>query len=208
VTAIKVCGITRPDDARLAADLGAWAVGFVFWPGSPRCVDPDTARAIVDTLPAPVTAVGVFVNADRDEIERVAAHVRLGVVQLHGDESPALAQSLTRRVLKATTLAACTEDALAPWAGVDLLLDAHDPARRGGTGQTIDWQAARARGRRAAPSCSPAASGPRTWKSAIEIVRPAAVDVSSGIEREPGVKDHARMRALFEVVRRASEVTR
>jgi phosphoribosylanthranilate isomerase len=207
VTAIKVCGITRPDDARLAADLGAWAVGFVFWPGSPRCVDPATARAIVDTLPASVTAVGVFVNADRDEIERVAAHVRLGVVQLHGDESPALAQSLTRRVLKATTLAACTEDALAPWAGVGLLLDAHDPARRGGTGQTIDWQAARCVAARR-PIVLAGGLRPENVEGAIETVRPAAIDVSSGIEREPGVKDHARMRALFEVVRRASEVTR
>jgi phosphoribosylanthranilate isomerase len=207
VTAIKVCGITRPDDARLAADLGAWAVGFVFWPGSPRYVDPDTARAIVDTLPAPVAAIGVFVNADRDEIERVAAHVRLGVVQLHGDESPALAQSLTRRVLKATTLAACTEDVLVSWAGVGLLLDAHDPARRGGTGQTIDWQAARCVAARR-PIVLAGGLRPENVEDAIDTVRPAAIDVSSGIEREPGVKDHARMRALFEVVRRATEVTR
>jgi phosphoribosylanthranilate isomerase len=207
VTAVKVCGITRTDDARLAADLGAWAVGFVFWPRSPRYVDPDTARAIVDTLPPAVTGIGVFVNADREEIERVAAHARLGAVQLHGDESPALAQSLTRRVLKATTVAACTDEALASWTGVGLLLDAHDPARRGGTGQTIDWQAAR---RVAARRPIVLAGGlrPENVIEAIAIVRPAAIDVSSGVERQPGVKDHARMRALFEVVRRATEVTR
>jgi phosphoribosylanthranilate isomerase len=207
MTPVKVCGITRAEDARLAAELGAWAVGFVFWPRSPRYVDPERARAIVASLPPSVTKVGVFVNAAIDDIERIAAHVRLGLVQLHGDETPAVAHGLTRRVLKALTLAACTEDALREWAGVPLLLDAHDPERRGGTGRTLDWRAARAV---AAERPVVLAGGlrPENVAEAIAAVAPAAVDVSSGIEREPGVKDAARMCALFEAVRRTREVTR
>ena len=207
VPLVKLCGITRREDAMLAAELGAWAVGFVFWPESPRCVDPDRARAIVEGLPPTVAPVGVFVDASRDEIERIATHVRLAVVQLHGDETPALARSLTRRVLKAAHVEACTADRLREWEGIPLLLDAHDPARRGGTGQTIDWHAARAI---AAGRAVVLAGGlrPENVARAIETVRPVAVDVSSGVERAPGIKDHARMRALFEAVQATAEVSR
>src|SRR5579862_9469332 len=98
---IKICGITRPDDALAAVTAGADALGFVFWPNSPRCIDPYRARAIVSLLPAFVTPVGVFVNQPLDYVSRVAALARLGAVQLHGDEPPSYARALARPVIKA-----------------------------------------------------------------------------------------------------------
>src|SRR3954467_3179157 len=92
---VKICGITRDEDARLAADLGAWAVGFIFWPGSARAIEPSVGRDIVRRLPPFVTPVGVFVDQRREQIEEIASTVRLGMVQLHGNERPELARSLS-----------------------------------------------------------------------------------------------------------------
>ena len=140
---VKICGITREEDARLAAELGAWAVGFVFWPGSARFVDPQVARDIVRALPPFLTPVGVFVDQVREEIDAIAATVHLGAVQLHGDERPELARSLSHRVIKAVPLdAEGHARGLDEWPDTLVLLDAHDPVRRGGTGRPIDWDAA------------------------------------------------------------------
>jgi phosphoribosylanthranilate isomerase len=198
---VKICGITRAEDASMAVSLGATAIGFVFWPDSPRRVSPADAAAIVATLPAAIWRVGVFVDAPREEIERVAAEVGLSAVQLHGRETPAFASALHTRVIKALALAdLATDDALAEWNGMPILLDAHDPIRKGGTGRTIDWD-------RAAVVASRheviLAGGlrPGNVAAAIARVRPHGIDVSSGVERAPGVKDHEKLRALFEVLR-------
>src|SRR4051812_19959602 len=107
---VKICGLTRREDAQAAVDCGAGALGFVFWPGSPRVIDPERARAIVRTLPPFVTPVGVFVNQPADYVNQVAAFVGLGVVQLHGDESVDYAVTITRPVLKALTLDTAASD--------------------------------------------------------------------------------------------------
>ncbi len=192
---VKVCGITRLDDALAAVDAGANAIGFVFWPNSPRFIDPYRARAIARALPPFVTAVGLFVNQPAAHIAGVAALVRLGAVQLHGDETPEFAASIAAPIIRALPV-----HRAAAWpAGATLLLDAHDPARRGGTGQTIDWAAARtiASERRVL-----LAGGitPENAAQAIAEVQPFGIDVSSGVERAPGVKDHERLEALFEAV--------
>src|SRR4051812_45237816 len=136
---VKVCGLTRVDDAVVACELGAAAVGFIFWPNSPRFIDPYRARAIARALPPFVTPVGVFVNQPADYVNGVASLVRLGAVQLHGDEDVAYITRINRPVIKAvsngTVDAAWPPDAL-------LLVDAHDPERRGGTGVTGDWDVA------------------------------------------------------------------
>jgi phosphoribosylanthranilate isomerase len=197
---VKICGVRRREDALLAADLGAAAIGFVFWPGSPRFIDPYRARAIVAALPAFVTAIGVFVDQPEDYIHGVAGLVRLGAVQLHGHET---AESFVRapyRVIKSVAVGAGFDpaDSLALPGHVTVLLDAHDPVGRGGTGRTIDWTAAAAiaRARRTILSGGVNASNAR---QAIGIVHPYAIDVSSGVEVSPGVKDPAKLRELFAV---------
>src|SRR5215213_1787743 len=125
---VKICGITRADDAHAAVQAGAHAIGFVFWPDSPRCVDPYHARAIRASLPPFVTAVGVFVNQPLDYVSRVASLVRLGAVQLHGDETPEFAARLSTPVVKALPLEASRDRDLAAWpASATILLDVHDP---------------------------------------------------------------------------------
>jgi phosphoribosylanthranilate isomerase len=201
---IKFCGITREEDAQLAADLGAWAVGFIFWPGSARCVEPERARAIVRSLPPFVIPIGVFVDQDAEGIERVASRARLGAVQLHGSERPELARSLSHRVIKAVPLTEAGEAVgLEEWSDTLILLDAHDPVRRGGTGRPIDWSAASAIARRR-PIVLAGGLAPENVRRAIDQVRPAAVDVSSGVEAAPGIKDHARMRAFAAAVAEAA----
>ncbi len=196
---VKICGITRAEDARLAVSLGATAIGFIFWPSSPRAISPLRARAIVDALPISVTTVGVFVNAGRDEIEAAADEANLQAVQLHGDETPELARSLSRRVIKAVPLTADIDERVNDWPGTMLLLDAHDPAKRGGTGRLIDWDRAAAIAR-ARDVILAGGLGPANVADAVARVRPAGIDVSSGVESSPGIKDPEKLRALFDAL--------
>jgi len=206
-TRIKICGITRQEDARLAADLGADAIGFVFWPGSPRHVDIRHAAAIVRGLPPFVTPVGVFVNQSLDEIRTIARFVSLGVIQLHGDEPADMCEQVPGACIKAIGVGHTFDVAsLAGWPPPVLpLLDVHDPARRGGTGRPVDWGVAAAAAR-VRPVVLAGGLCPDNIQDAILQVRPYAVDVSSGVEREPGIKDAAQLRAFFEGVARADAV--
>lgn len=196
---IKICGITRLSDAELACELGATALGFVFWPASPRFIDPHRARAIVRVLPPGVSPVGVFVNQPVEYVRAVSALIRLCAVQLHGDEPAAYLDGIRDRVIRAVALSGpATAAAASAWpAQVTILLDAHDPQQRGGTGQTIDWDAAAriARQRRTILSGGLRADN---VAEAIARVRPYGVDVSSGVEARPGVKDPGKLRAFFE----------
>ena len=194
---VKICGITRLEDAEAAVDAGAGAIGFIFWPNSPRFIDPHQARKIAAALPPFVTPVGVFVNQTLDYVNAVASLVRLGAVQLHGDETVAGAAGIATPVIKAVTVA---DPQLSVWPSRTLLLvDVHDPERRGGTGRTVDWSAAAGI---AAQRRMLLAGGltPENVADAIACVRPFGIDVSSGVETSPGVKDHRRLRALFEAV--------
>ena len=200
---VKICGITRAEDAAVAVACGARALGFVFWPTSPRFIDPYRARAIAATLPPFVTTVGLFVNQPVEYVSRVASLVHLGAVQLHGDESAEYAAGLSTPVIKAVTIA---NPQLALWpARTTLLIDAHDPDKRGGTGRTVDWAAAAAV---AAQRKILLAGGltPENVAEAVGRVRPFGIDVSSGVERSPGVKDHQRVRALFEALHDTSPI--
>jgi phosphoribosylanthranilate isomerase len=214
VKLVKICGITRLEDAMAAVAAGADAVGFVFWPSSPRCVDPNHARAIVSALPPFVTSVGVFVDEAPEEVIRVADKVRLGAVQLHGSETPAYASELGLPVVKAVAIGAPGGNAAsrAPGANdnaapdidawpenVVLLLDVYDPIRRGGTGRTIDWTVAAEISRRRRVILAGGLTAGNV-REAIAHVRPFGIDVSSGVETAPGIKDHERLKALFEAV--------
>jgi phosphoribosylanthranilate isomerase len=204
VTVVKICGITRVEDALDAATLGASAVGFVFWPGSSRAIGPADARTIVDALPPLVTPVGVFVDQPEDEVSQIASDVRLGAVQLHGKESPEFCRRLRRPVIKAFGVGASFDERLIDGypLGITILLDAQDDVAHGGTGRLIDW----ARAARIAASRRVMLAGglrPDNVEAAIARVRPFAIDVSSGVETSPGVKDRSKMRLLFDAVRRA-----
>jgi phosphoribosylanthranilate isomerase len=195
---VKVCGITRVDDALAAVGLGADALGFIFWSGSPRFVDPFHARTIVAALPPFVAVVGVFVNQAADYVNGVAALARLTAVQLHGDEDAAYAMAMTRPVVKAVSGAVDGENG---WPErVMLLVDAHDLVQRGGTGRTADWSAAAqiAKERRVILA---GGLNPDNVNDAVAQVRPFGIDVSSGVESSPGIKDRNRMAAFFKAVR-------
>lgn len=200
-TRIKVCGITRLDDARRAADLGVDALGFVFWPGSPRCVSARRAAAIAAALPPLVATVGVFVNQPEHDIRAIAADVGLDAIQLHGSEPIEMWSAVPGRCIKAIGVGeAFDAAAVAGWpAGVWPLLDAHDAVRRGGTGRVVDWHRALELSR-VRPIILAGGLGPSNIQEAIRRVRPFAVDVSSGVEREPGIKDARRLRAFVEGV--------
>lgn len=198
MTRVKICGIRRVEDARAAATAGASAIGMVFWPGSPRVVDRETARAIVAALPVGVPAIGVFVNQSVDEINETIGAVGLFGVQLHGDEPLDVIPHIKRPVVRAMTLESAARIDDVP-AHVTVLLDAHDPLRRGGTGVAVDWEQARQLARRR-PIVLAGGLTPENVGQAIAMVQPYAVDVSSGVEHEPGVKDHARMTAFVSAV--------
>ena len=201
MTRVKICGVTRPEDARLAAELGAFAVGMLFWSGSPRRVGVAQARTIVEAVPQGVESVGVFVNQPPDEVIEIARAVGLSAVQLHGDERVEDYAFEGVKVLKAIGLAGESdlETAGSLPAAILPVLDACDPVRRGGTGVTIDWTlAARVGARRPVVLSGGLHAG--NAAEAIRIVRPFAIDVSSGVECAPGRKDPARLRALFAAV--------
>ena len=176
------------EDARHAVEEGATALGFVFWPRSPRRIDPGAVAEIVRELPETVITAGVFVNETCEQIARTMEKAGLTHVQLHGDEPFSYGNVLTWPILRSVTLDTSTAVASTWPADTTLLLDAADPARRGGTGQAVDWgkAAALARTRRVV-----LAGGltPENVGEAIATVRPFGVDVSSGVEDAPGVKN-------------------
>lgn len=206
---VKICGITNLDDARLAADLGAHALGFIFYPRSPRSVAPDAAREIIRALPPFVLSVGVFVDEEAGVVRELAATVGLDWVQLHGRESPDYCKSLGRRVIKGFRVK--SEDIfreLGEYQGAvqAFLLDTYKPGLPGGTGETFDWDLAR----RAATFGPIILAGGLTADNiaeAVRVARPAAVDVASGVEAAPGRKDPGRLGEFFQAIRERLPVT-
>jgi phosphoribosylanthranilate isomerase len=194
--AIKFCGFTRTEDAWAAADAGAAAIGFVFAASSPRAVTPETARTIGRTLPPFLQRVGVFVDAPAAEVRAIAAFAELDVVQLHGRESVQDAATVWPRVIKALARGRDLVEQAQDWSDeVTLLVDAATGEAPGGTGELADWPAAAALARARRVVLAGGLTAENVGE-AIRVVRPYAVDVSSGIETRPGVKSAGRMRAF------------
>ena len=203
---LKICGIRNLDDASHAVEQGATALGFVLWPRSPRYVAPDAVARIVAQLPATITTVGVFVNESSDEIARTMERTNLTAVQLHGDEPASYAQELAWPILKSVTLATAGEVAAAWSDDTTLLLDAADIERRGGTGQQVDWAAAAALARTRRLVLAGGLT-PANVADAIAAVRPYGVDVSSGVEDAPGVKNRDKVARFLAAARTAMMVS-
>jgi len=214
-TRIKICGITRADDARAAVDAGADAIGLVFWRGSPRRVTAEFARTIVAHVPAYVANVGLFVDPEPADVRAVLADVPLDLLQFHGSEPAAFCRSFGRRYVKAVRVKAdldLLESVSSYGDAAGLLFDAYrDGDLPGGTGHAFDWtQLASVRDRLSRPLILSGGLDAANVGRAIRDVQPFAVDVSSGVEERDaagaprrGLKDAARIRAFVEGVRSA-----
>ena len=208
MTRVKICGVTRLEDARLAAELGTWAVGTIFYEHSPRACDPATAEAIGAELKRKAEIVGVFVNAPLDEVVQLADRCQLTILQLHGDEGPAYCREAARRtgcrVMKAVRVRdAASVRRVESFREADLhLLDTHSDELRGGTGRSFDWELARHH-RSRVPVVLSGGIDPSNVAAAIAAVHPFAVDSASGTETEPGVKDPAKVESLIAQAREA-----
>jgi phosphoribosylanthranilate isomerase len=196
---IKICGVTTAEDARAAADLGADAVGLNFWAGSPRRVDVARAAEIARALRGAVTLVGLFVDASHEEIERVRAEVPLDVLQLHGRETP---EACLRWGPDGYWKAVRSLAEIGAYSCTTYLLDAAVPGAPGGTGVPVDPALAAAAVRRARVILA-GGLGPENVGPMVRALRPFGVDVASGVERSPGVKDVARVEAFVRAARRA-----
>ena len=203
MTRIKICGITSTEDAIAAAEAGADALGFIFVPGTPRFVHPDLVHGIVRDLPPFVTPVGVFVDHPLEEVRRIAVHCQLGAIQLHGNEPEAFSRRVPGTIIKAIRVRDAKDLALiATYPAHAFLLDAFVEGQAGGTGTPISWEVARqAKGK--TPIILSGGLQPETVGRAVHMVRPYGVDVSSGVERSPGHKDHKKMREFIAAVREA-----
>jgi phosphoribosylanthranilate isomerase len=200
---VKFCGITNIEDAREAASLGAWAIGLNHFPESPRYVQPDAAVEIAAALKRQLEVVGVFVNPTLGEVAAAAEDESLTMIQLHGDEGAAFCREVARRtgckVIKALPVrnSADVLQAAEAYRTDFHLLDAYEPGKAGGTGASFDWTLLAGR-RSEVPLILAGGLTPENVDEAVATVHPFAVDVASGVEVEPGVKDHALMAAFCE----------
>jgi len=200
---IKICGITRYEDARAAVSFGVDALGFIFYPKSPRCITPAKAAEITKKLPPYVSKVGVFVDESPQRVLEIAGHAWLDTIQLHGSETPEYCESLPLPVVKVFSVNDTFKvSAISRYKSVaGCLLDTWDSEHHGGSGRTFDWSAA-------IKACEISDSvilsgglGPTNIREAIETVRPYAVDVNSGVEVKPGVKNPYKMKEVISIVK-------
>lgn len=201
---VKVCGITRREDAEAALAAGADALGFMFYAQSPRCLSVEAAAAICRALPPFVSKVGVFVNSDPAFLREAAERCGLDVLQLHGEESPEYCAQCELPVIRAFRVRGA--ETLATLPGYDTaawLLDSYVPGQRGGTGASFNWDLAAAAVRLGRPVILAGGLTPENVARAVGQVRPYAVDVSSGVESAPGRKDARRMAAFVSEAKRA-----
>ena len=201
---IKFCGLTSPDDAALAVQAGAWALGMIIWPRSPRHCEPEVAAEIASAHRRRVQVVGVFVNPRLDEVTRAADTAGFTMLQFHGDEGPAFCAEAARRtgcqVIKAARVRSGADiQALAPFHTDYHLLDSHVAGIPGGTGETFAWELARAH-TGSVPMILSGGLTPTNVADAIAATRPFAVDVASGVEAAPGRKDPAKLEAFAAAV--------
>ena len=207
---IKICGITNTRDAKACVELGVQLIGLNFYSRSPRYIEPSVGREIAEALPADTDAVGVFVDGNAEEIREAAKTARVRSVQLHGNFSPETARELASefRVIRVfSTHARFRPEDVSLFSDCDVLIDAHHPDLRGGTGQTCNWPAARATLAFARFLILSGGLNAQNVGHAIQAVTPHAVDVCSGVESAPGMKDHRTIKNFVAAVRRTEHLT-
>lgn len=202
---VKICGITRLDDARFCAGAGADFLGFIQYPDSPRYLTPTHAKEIIDWLYGP-ESVGVFVNADADVVNRVAEKAGFAWVQLHGNETPEICAAVERPIIKSFRVvhdasADQLRPLLAPYCEIVdyFLLDTYNSSVWGGTGESFNWRLVRELSYEF-PVFLAGGIGAHNVEEAVRTMRPAGVDLSSSVEAEPGIKDFEKLQAFFDVV--------
>ena len=202
MTRIKICGITNIDDALMAIDAGADALGFNFVPNTPRYLkDTKAAAKIIEQLPPFITTIGLFVNADAEVIQGTADECNLDMLQLHGEESPQFCQSLNHRIIKAVRIKnESSVSHLSDYRVSGYLLDTYVKGVLGGTGVAFDWQLA-VKAKQYGQIILAGGLDPDNVASAVEQVRPYGVDVSSGVEASPGRKDPVKVGAFIQNVK-------
>lgn len=194
---VKICGITSIDDALAAVDYGADALGFVFYEKSPRYIPPEKAEQIIRQIPPFVTTVGLFVDLNRDKVEKITTQSNIDVVQFHGNESPE-ACLLSIRVIKAFRVKELSDlDSLGTYRVSAFLIDAYAEGLFGGTGQVFNWDIA-IEAKKFGRIILAGGLTPDNIEKAVKLVRPFAVDVSSGVEMDKGVKDHKKLKLFIE----------
>lgn len=194
MTKVKICGITNLDDALAAVEFGADAIGFGFVPNTPRYIESAKAAEIIARLPPFVTTVGLFVNDSQEHIKQIANQCKLNVLQLHGQESPDFCLQFNRKVIKAFRVKDQESLTVLPKYTVSAyLLDTYVKGTMGGTGVTFDWRLA-LDAKKYGPVILAGGLNPENVAKAIQQVRPYGVDVSSGVEAEPGKKDHGKIK--------------
>lgn len=206
-TRVKICGITRWEDAQLAVELGASALGFNFYPPSPRYIDPAAARPIILKMPPLVAAVGIFADEPDDgHVARAAKKARVTVLQIHGPQFPRLDGLLAefQSIRGVAVMESFNPEELRSMGGDVFLLDAFDAKLLGGTGKPFNWALAREASRFGTIILAGGLT-PENVGRAIREVRPFAVDVASGVESSPGVKNPGKLRAFFQEVNRADQ---
>ncbi|MCX5848744.1 MAG: phosphoribosylanthranilate isomerase [Deltaproteobacteria bacterium] len=208
MTQIKICGITNQDDALFSVTLGTAALGFIFYPPSPRYIKPEVARQIISALPDEVIKVGVFLNENVDEIKRVMKHCALDMIQLHGDESPDYCRQFPAAItIKAVELK--NDDNLNYAFSYDvaaILVDSRHGNLYGGTGKQSNWELA-CRLKNKKPLILSGGLNGENVAEALRKVTPTALDINSGVESSPGRKDHAKLSRIFDIISAADTVS-
>lgn len=204
MTQVKICGITNQEDALFAARCGAAALGFIFYPFSPRYIKPEDAGKIISVLPDALVEVGVFVNENVAEIKRVMEYCGLDMIQLHGDETPEFCREFpSARVIKAVELKNEADFVYAKSYHVGaILVDSRHAGLYGGTGRKANWELA-CRVKNKKPLILSGGINEKNIAEAMKTVVPVALDINSGVESEPGKKDHAKLARIFDIIRAA-----
>lgn len=205
---IKICGITREEDAIVAAELGVNALGFVFYEKSPRSIPPSKAKQIIRSLPPFISAVGVFVNPTLSTITTMINETGIDTIQLHGEETPQFCEHIKQmsniRIIKAFRVHdAFSLEVLEAYKVSAWLLDTYHPHLYGGSGLTFNWELVKVASSESRPIILAGGLTPENVAQAIKVVKPYGVDVSSGVEISPGIKDHTKMYLFVEAVRKA-----
>lgn len=199
---IKVCGITRFEDAKVAASIGVDALGFIFYQRSPRYIPPEEAALIIKQLPPFVSRVGVFVDEDQEKVVAIARATGIDTIQLHGTESPRYCSKLPLPIIKAFSIEPDSDlSLLEQYHVAGFLLDTWASGKRGGTGKTFDWSIARSACIKYGRVILAGGLNPTNIEEALESVHPYGIDINSGVEIKPGIKNPRKMHDAVRIVR-------